>query len=284
MLHSATRRTLALVAAAPLSIALLTACGDDSVSVTNASAPATGAATTSTAASSEASSSQAPSTSSAAPTTTTPSTAAAPATGSRDPGQILRTSKTSANQAKSAHVSGDVVEDGEKMHIDARGQIQTSNQEVTVKTATDGTITIRTISGTHYVKGDRTYWIKQGAPTATANKYAGKYIKAPADKAASFNNFTMKKLISDMTDGFDDSRINSVNTTVTSKQVGTQAALQLAPRFAAETTNITVVDDAKRLPLEITSKEGKVALTEWDAVPSYTAPPASQQVKVPGGA
>ncbi|MDE9366734.1 hypothetical protein PZ938_14060 [Luteipulveratus sp. YIM 133132] len=280
-MHAPARRTAAL-AALPLAAVLLAACGDDSPSIAagSASAASTSSATSTSSSSGMASSSAAPSTTASSAST---SSAAAGAT-TRDPGSILRTSKASANGAKSTHVNGDVVDDGKKMNVDARGQVQGSNQEVTVKTQNEGTITIRSISNTHYVKGDRTYWTKQGAPSTTVSRLANKWVKAPADKSDSFSQFTIKKLLGDMTEGFDDSKITRLNTTVTGTTSGATKALKLAPRFSSDTTTITVVDDPKYLPLRIVSGDGTVTMSEWDSVPMYAAPPASQQVTIPGAA
>ncbi|AKU18401.1 hypothetical protein [Luteipulveratus mongoliensis] len=271
---NSTRRRTALLVSIPLGVAILAGCGDAAPTVSGQATSGVQRPTGSTAEPSGATSaSGAPTTSPSAGTEAT-----------HDPSQIMKTAKSSANNAKSAHVVGDVVDNGKTMNVDLRGQVQGKNQQATVKTQDDGTVSILTLGSDNYIKGDRTYWTKQNAPAATVALLTDKWVKAPANKSSSFEKFTLKSLLASTTKSFDSSEINSVNTSVTELTLAGQSALKLAPRLATKSSSITVTADAKNLPLQVVSDSGTVTYSEWDVVPMYAAPPASQQVQMPGGA
>lgn len=271
-----TRRTLATLAVLPLGAALLAGCGgSDGPSVAGSATQSASTAAPSTSASSESSASASPSSESSSSSSSTDA--------GQDPSAILSSAKTSANAAKSAHVVGDVVDEGSKMHIDIKGQTDDKNQVITIKTATDGTATVLTVNGKSYVKADKTYWTKQGAPAAAAASIADKYVAVPAGKDSSFKQFSLKTLLAGVTKDFDTTGASADDTTVTSTTFSGQPALKLAPKSGTSTkdASITTTSDAKHYPLQVISSSGTVTFSEWNTVGPIAAPPASQIAKMP---
>lgn len=265
------RRTALLTI--PLGALLLAGCGsEDAPTVSGGSTPAT---STSPAGTSDSATADSPTSTESSSS----SSSSSAATTGETPSAILTATKKAADEASSAHIAGKVSDDGKPLDVDIRGSVDGKNQQIIVKTPNEGAIAILTVDGKHYVKGDRTYWTKQGAPPATVNLVADKFIVAPASKAASFEKFTIKKILGDMGDEIDPSQATAANTTVVPVTEGGQPALKLSENGGDDT--IFVTTDPKHYALRIIDGSDNITLTEWNTVPAYAAPPASQIVTPP---
>jgi len=182
--------------------------------------------------------------------------------------------------ATSLRIKGVVNNAGKKLTIDVAGDRDGKNTRALVN---DGTAELELLSvgGNIYIKADSAYWTKN-ASAATAKVAAGKYVKVPAGSGL------MDELkVSTLLDGFfKDLPLAGALQKVEEADVDGVPAYRLADKIGSQDGQIYVSADGKGRLLRLVAKKkgnaGTLDFTEWDAVPPMSAPPASQQVKIPG--
>jgi len=181
--------------------------------------------------------------------------------------------------AKSVRIKGGVTSSGSKLTIDVAGDRDGKNARALVNDGT-GEAELLTVGGDIYVKADAAYWTKNGS-AALAKVAAGKYVKIPAG-----TGLTDTLKVSKLLDGvFTDLPLAGALQKVGQTDLDGIPAYLLTDRVGAGGGKIYVSADGKASLLRIVSTKGNPGVldfTEWNAVPPFTVPPASQQIKIPG--
>lgn len=197
--------------------------------------------------------------------------------------------RTSALAAKSGHMKGFQSNSGQKLTIDLAGTTDGTNQQITMTGADAagstirGTMTLLTVGGAYYVKGDQTFWTKQGGLTPAQFKMLnGKYIKAPAASGKAFGSFTLKMMLDAAFKVENLSTLENLTTKVEKTTHAGVPAYKITPKSSDGTTIIVTADDNAHL-LQIATTYDNAPLqyefSQWNAVPVVKAPPANQIVK-----
>lgn len=223
----------------------------------------------------EAPSAKAPpsSSSSATSAATTDSSAAA----------LLEQLRKSSAAAKSVWVKGTInnasTAKAVKLQINIAGDRAGKNMRAIVNDGT-GEIEILTAGGQTYLKADTAYWTKNGT-AVIAKLAAGKYIKVPPESAAGIGALTVGTLL-DQIFAKDMSTATKLNTRVAKTTVSGVPAYVMTTK--SDNTKIYVSADgqARLLRVEAAKNQGTVDFAEWNAVAPVSAPPADQQVDIPG--
>jgi predicted heme/steroid binding protein len=187
--------------------------------------------------------------------------------------------RRSVAAAKSVRIKGTVNSNGSKLTIDVAGDRDGKNARALVNDGT-GQAELLTVGGDVYVRADAAYWTKNGS-AALAKVAAGKYVKIPAG-----TGLTDTLKVSKLLDGiFTDLPLAGALQQVERTDLGGTPAYLLTDRIGAGGGKIYVSADGKAYLLRIVSTKGNpgvLEFTEWNSVPPFSAPPASQQIKIPG--
>lgn len=260
-----TRSTLT-VATGGLALSLAACGGSTSSSATS---------TTSTAAASSATSSATSSmSSSASATSSSSSTSAALPTVQ---GAVQQMDAT-FDKTKSAHVVAQQTEGSTTIKIELAGTVDGSNQKGSISnssTTDGGSVQFVVAGGKQYANGDAAYY-KSSDQSAKAAQYAGKWIIVPSGNThAKFSELTLQDLFKEMKQNF--STAKTAKMKITSTTEDGQAAWQISD---GETTGVISADGKARLLRADHKESGQTAsyrFSEWDAVPTVTAPAGAIQ-------
>ncbi len=209
-----------------------------------------------------------------------PSTTAAPPVKEVPSGEALYAQmRKSVAAATSVRIKGAMTNNGAKLTIDVAGDRDGKNSRALVNDGT-GRAELLSAGGDDYVKADAAYWTKNGA-AAFARVAAGKYVKVPAGSGVAD---AVK--IGTLLDGvFTDLPRAGALRRVQETKLGGAAAYLLTDLAGTRDGKIYVSADGKANLLRIENTKGNpgvLGFTTWNAVPPFRAPPASQQIKIPG--
>lgn len=187
--------------------------------------------------------------------------------------------RKSVAAATSVRIKGVVNSAGKKLTIDVSGDRDGKNTRAKVN---DGTAEVELLSvgGNIYIKADKAYWTENGS-AAAAKIAAGKYVKVPAGSGL-MDDLKVGTLLDGV---FKDLPLAGAFQEVEEADVDGVPAYRLADKIGSQDGQIYVSADEKAQLLRIVSTKanaGTLDFTEWNAVPPMSAPPASEQVKVPG--
>lgn len=183
--------------------------------------------------------------------------------------------KTALAHATSVHMSGRVTNSGQTGFLD----LSLSHNGDFAGTVRIGGSTMQITSiGKHtYINFDRGFVKIAHIPAALCSVMCGKYVEMSGAQAASFaGNFSMTKLMGQLTRKIP--HLTKGGTTT----VNGQKALAL---HSSNGTTVYVAATGKTpYPLEVVSTKsnnsGRVYLSQWNAVPAFSPPPASKVVKL----
>lgn len=266
-MHPVTRIIrLAAVAATGISLA---ACGSSS-----GSGKAAGSRTS-------APSSSTSSTTSSTPPSATPTSSAPSAI--PDAVTLVHEARAATKKAKSAHLSGSMIESNKTTKLDAKGTLDGSNQELVVDEGS-GTATIRTVDKAYYIKADKTFWTANGGASA-AGLLSGRWIKTTEDPSGDFSGMTIGALLEEALSpqSIPDSDLKNDTTTRRTTYDG-QPAYLITQTSTGDTITISATTKYV-LQLKAGSAEdskGSFTISGWDQQPLLTAPAGA--IKLPAGA
>lgn len=181
--------------------------------------------------------------------------------------------------AKSVHMSGTAARDGKTVKLDVAGNRAGSNQTLKI-TQDGGTATLITADGMTYIRGDKKFWANQGT-TVSDPKVLAKYVATKADPASAMS---VGSMFDEMSKG-EFNIVDAVNLQVTQTTVDGKPAFEISERVASKNEpHIWTTADGKGTLIKLDAKDDSGAQTslsfsEWDAVPTVKAPPASQVIK-----
>lgn len=187
--------------------------------------------------------------------------------------------RKSVTAAKSVRMKGAIDNAGKKLTIDIAGDRDGKNTQAKVNDGTSD-LELLSVGGNIYIKADSAYWTKN-ASSAIAKVAAGKYVKVPA-ASGMMDELKVSALLEGL---FKDLPLSGMTQKVEQTDVDGVPAYMLADRIGSQDGQIYVSADGKAQLLRIVSAKkntGTLDFTDWDAVPPLSAPPASQQVKIPG--
>ena len=203
-------------------------------------------------------------------TSSSPTTEATPTVS-----QLVASTKAKLAAAKSGRVKGGGDDDGTRVEIESAGTLDGSTETGTISRG-DAKAEYIAVDGKAFVRGNEAYWVVAGAPAATARTLGAnqKYVQVPAEKAKSLiESATIVGVVNELVTGSAD--VTDANTKLTSKEVGGRPAWVLAD--AAKSGTSVTIDKGTMLPIRMDGgTEGSFEFDQWDAVPTPTAPPASQ--------
>jgi hypothetical protein len=180
---------------------------------------------------------------------------------------LFQDAKTAALAAKSGHLKGSVMDNGDLLEIDLAGTADGSNQELTM-TNDGATATIRTVDGKTWMSADEKFWTDQGAPAETAKQLVGKFTPIEASQAAALGDLTLGALLQDMLKDEGINALQSMVIDVTEGTVGSTPAWVMGDKegqvfFSAETNELLRM---------VSESNGDLTFSEWNAVKPFKAP------------
>jgi hypothetical protein len=190
---------------------------------------------------------------------------------------LYDTMRNNVASAKSVRIKGEVTTAGKTQTINIAGDRDGKNTRALVNDGT-GQAELLTIGDSVYIKADTAYWTEHASATA-AKVAAGKYVKVPAGVGAG----ALK--VGSMLDGaFTDLPLAGLLQKVEATDLDGTPAYLLADRLNPASRIYISADGNARLLRRVSTKGGAGTLdfSEWDAVPPNSAPPADQQIKIPG--
>lgn len=196
--------------------------------------------------------------------------------------ELYAAARHSAMAASSAHVTGASTSGGVTSTLDLSGNRDGTNQRVLLGSPKDGSVEIRVVDGTTYLKGDRTYWTAQ-ADARTAAAVSGRFVRLPGDQARARGT----TLASILTTVFPEDQLSAtdvLNSTVARRTVDGRPAYVLTQRVGGDGARMSVSTDARHdlLRVDGTSKKpGTLHFSGWNTVPEVTAPAADQIATLP---
>ncbi|TWE11323.1 hypothetical protein [Rudaeicoccus suwonensis] len=189
---------------------------------------------------------------------------------------LIHTARATDAKATSAHlVMRMTAPDGSKQVIDIRGTVDGSNQQATTQDDSDGTATIRTVSGNDYVRGNQAFWQKQAKMPATeAGLLENKWILASPTAASSLELPTIDQLLDDVL-GPKNITDNSLKVATVTRSTLNGVAVYVINANDGSGDTITVSADGKATPLRMAgSDDGPISITMdgWNTQAPITAP------------
>ena len=185
---------------------------------------------------------------------------------------------TALKSASSVRISGAVVRDGKRLHLDV-DFIQPETLSGTLSGSFAGTqarFKVIVAGGMAYILLDKAFFNAlakaHGLPASGCSRLCGRYISAPASE---FGNFSLNNLTnSEIEHKF------KVKPGVTVASVNGQPAYRVSYGHG---TYLYIAQNSTHYPLEITkSGGGKLTFSHWNSVPPITAPSASKVISLPG--
>lgn len=205
---------------------------------------------------------------SGASSSASPSSTASQAPDKPSAKDLFASAKASALAAKSGHITGTVIEDGEPMTIDLAGTADGSNQEVLISTA-EGAVTIRSVGGKTWMSADEEFWLAGGADKATAKDLVGKFSPMDAKDAAELSDLSLGSLVSVMLEDADISALQSMVTDVTAATVGSTPAWSMGEPSLGQ---VLISVETKEILQMVSKGNGDLTFSEWNAVKPFKAP------------
>jgi hypothetical protein len=198
--------------------------------------------------------------------------------------ELFSQARTTALAAKSAHITGEVTDDGKPMTIDLAGTTDGSNQSLEIGIGKGAKATILTVGGKYYLLGNDEFWTSQGG-ASFAKLLSGKYVKIPAADAKDFGDMTIKSLLTEM---FNDKEmqdaLNSKDAKVAKATYDGAAAYSVTDPAGKEKGELIVSADGKATIFKIsgTDKEtGTLEFSEWNKVAKVAAPNPKTVISLP---
>lgn len=184
--------------------------------------------------------------------------------------------KTSAQEATSVRMAGNLSEGGEPMTIDLRGQRDGSNQ-LAEMTIDGGQVSILTVDGKDFIKGDDAYWASAGA-AEVGTEAAGRYVTMSAAGGETMGSQLNPGMILD--EIFAQDLNGNVTTKVEEVDRNGEPAYKITDRLGDQDAVLWLSADGKAQLLEVSvvleGEPMKLTFSEWNEVEKLTAPPADQ--------
>lgn len=193
---------------------------------------------------------------------------------------VVHDARAAYGAATSAHMHASIQDEGRTQTVDIRGSMDGSNQELTITDPANGTATVRTVDGKHYVKGDRTFWEKSAkADGTTAGLLTDKWVLANGMSTKDLEQLTIRNVLDDMIgpDAVSDSDTEHMRTyRATEQDIDLYVALAVDPTTqdvdtlkvdAATPHNVTEVTGTSD-----TGQGDSAAFDGWNTQPQVTVP------------
>ena len=204
---------------------------------------------------------------------------------SPDARTLITQTRSAYQSATSGHLHA-VIRDGSTTEtIDIKGTMDGTNQELTITETGQGTATVRTVSGKHYIKGTSEFW-RNGAKASrsTATLLSGRWVKAPATTTNNLSKLTLRNFMTQIvgSSSVSDSELDSATSSTTT--YNGQSAYEVK---TAKGDTYTLQGSGTRNLLKATgaldsSGTGTAVLDGWNSQPKVAAP--SNPVDAAGGA
>jgi hypothetical protein len=229
--------------------------------------------------SAHAGSSRSSSSASTASSVSTPSSSTLPTAAS-----LLAQARTTVNSYRTGRMQGTLDQGSYTEKLDVQGTVNGSNEQLVITFSgngapVQGTITVLTVSGQHYLKGDRAYWQSvakaknRTLSSSQLQKFTSSWFAIPASNSlvSDLSDLTIESL----TDGVIPTDASGSVTPVTTSD-GHSAYHVVDP---TDDIDATVLNDGKATLVSISggdtsdSGSGSLTFSQWNAVSSFTAPP-----------
>lgn len=176
--------------------------------------------------------------------------------------------KTAVKDVKSVHIAGTINQQGQTLDLDVHAARDKGQGTLTIN---GGTMEVRLLEGTTYVKAEASTFEKLGVPTAQAGMIGGKWLKSggASSQFAAFGQFLeLDQLFDSLLTP--EGELEKGDTT----DIEGEAAIALVDNAETGGT-LYIATTGDPLPLRITksgSGGGQVDFTEYDADVTVTAP------------
>ena len=191
--------------------------------------------------------------------------------------------RATALAAKSAHIAGQMTNDGETLVIDLAGTVDGKNQSLELSEGGDSKVTIVTVGGKNYLSATEKFWADQVGADLAKN-LQGKFVILPAAQAKEFGDLTLKSLLTELFEDKGLSVLQSANAKVEKTTVDGADAWKVSEKVGGDGAALVVAADEKATVLRIEGTKdspGKLDFSEWDKVPALEAPAKSKVIELP---
>lgn len=197
--------------------------------------------------------------------------------------ELYTKARATALASKSAHIVGEMTNEGKKLVIDLAGNVDGLNQSLELSEGGDSKVTIVTVGGKNYLSATEEFWADQVGADLAKN-LEGKFVVLPDAQAKEFGDLTLKSLLTEMFEDKGLSVLQSANATVEKTTVDGADAWKITEKVGGDGAALVVSADEKATLLRIEgTKEspGKLDFSEWDKVPALEAPAKSKIIELP---
>lgn len=195
-----------------------------------------------------------------------------------DASALYTSSRGSALAAQSVRVAGTLTAQGQTATIDVAGDLGGTSQHAVVTTS-KGNAEILDVKGATYIKADASLWATQ-VPAIIARTLHGQWVRVSDAQVAqaagmvglSASDLTVRGLLARLLPASGPLGSTLRGATVTDVAAGGVPAKRVS---AMDGASMTVAADAAGLPLQVTGPTtgaGSVTLSQWNSVPSFSAP------------
>lgn len=206
-----------------------------------------------------------------------------------DASTVINRSNVTLRRVKSLRVTANITQGGQTLRMTMRGSVSPENQIVSFDLGPKGKVEVLSVAENafmvkDFLKGDEKYWIGIGASPNEAKSVAGRYVELSATRDAVFDKTTIRDFVNEASnpDPSDPDSINPETTTVSRTTRNGVPALRLDDSSSGQVYFVTD-DDDKRLLYATHPTQGEMEFSEWNAVPTFSAPPKSELVTPPEG-
>ena len=205
---------------------------------------------------------------SGASSSASPSSTASQAPDKPSAKDLFASAKASALAAKSGHITGTVIEDGEPMTIDLAGTADGSNQEVLISTARVLSPFARSAARRGCRRMRSSGW--RGEPTRRPRRTSSaRFSPMDAKDAAALSDLSLGSLVSVMLEDADISALQSMVTDVTAATVGSTPAWSMGEPSLG---HVLISVETKEILQMVSKGNGDLTFSEWNAVKPFKAP------------
>lgn len=191
---------------------------------------------------------------------------------------LASSAQKSVNGASSVHVDGGASSNGLPVGVDV-GINRAGDMNGTIH-ENGANLAIISAKGKVYIKATPEFLKQAGAPASVCTAVCGHWVELPPKEASQLTSqITMKTLTGQ---GGSSKASLSKLTEAGSTTVNGQSAWVLK---APDGSTVDVSQQSGNLPLEVksaTGNQGQVRYTQWNSVPTPTAPPANQVINLSG--
>lgn len=186
--------------------------------------------------------------------------------------ELFALARTAALSSASAHATGTLRRDGERVTVDLEGTASGSDQRLRVTAKGSGTATVLTVGNSTWLRADATYWRTRTTPRL-ARARADRYVAVTRRRAATVGDWTLRGILAARFSGPDLAPLEGVTDPATPGSVRGREAWVLGapdgPRLWVATDGSA---DVLRIAIRSGADAGTLVFDRWNSAQTFDEP------------